>query len=120
MRRFINSISAVLGFLMIGVTLAVGWYQAIQIIDFAPAGFGSGGDKWCRTDTSNLCTVWPDRFSTIAFGVIVPVILGPFILVFFNTMKNPWSYKRQLIVWLSIMIASFSVYLSGLILYAIA
>jgi len=119
MRKIINILSAILSFVMVGVTLAVGWYQTVQIIDFLPGSYGLENDKWCRFDTSTLCTIYPDRLSMIAFGCIVPIILGPFILVFLNTVKRPWPLKKRLIVWFSIMAASFLVYLSGIILYAV-
>jgi hypothetical protein len=119
MRKVINIISAILSVIMIGVTLAVGWYQTLQIVDFLPGSYGLENDKWCKVDTSNLCTIWPDRFSMIAFGVIVPIAFGPFVLVFLNTMANPLPLKKRLLTWFSIMIVSILVYLSGIILYAV-
>lgn len=108
-----------LSVIMIGVTLAVGWYQTVQIIDFLPGSYGLENDKWCKIDTSNLCTIYLDRFSMIALGVIVPIVLGPFILVFLNTMKSPLPLKKRLLIWSSIMFVSVLVYLSGIILYAV-
>jgi|GEM_PF-2784721 len=119
MRKVFNVASAILSVIMIGVTLVVGWYQMVQIIDFLPGNFGLENDKWCKVDTSNLCTIYPDRFSMIALGVIVPVVLGPFVLVFLNTMKNPLPLKKGLLIWFSIMIVSVFVYLSGIILYTV-
>lgn len=119
LRRAVNGISAALSVLMIGITLVVGWYQAVQIIDFVPSDFNNRGDKWCQFDTSNLCAVWPDRLGLIAMGVIVPILLGPFVLIYMNTVRHPWPLKKRLIVWSSIVVASFLVYLSGLIIYAI-
>ena len=119
MRRALNISSAILSVVMIGITLAVGWYQTVQIIAFMSGSYGLENDKWCKIDTSNLCTIYPDRFSMVAFGVIVPIILGPFVLIFLNTMKNPMPLKKRLIVWFAIMAVSILIYLSGITLYAI-
>jgi len=119
-RKTINFLSAVLSVLLVGITLAVGWYQIAQIVDFMPNGHGY--KQICDlpiNKNSGQCTIWPDRFGMIAMGIVVPVTLSPFILIFLNTMKNPWLLKKRLVIWLSITAVSFMVYLSGITLYAI-
>lgn len=117
MRRILHILSGIICALLLLYLVGVGIYQAQQLIAFMPGGpEAHAGCKAVKVG-GNICTIYPDRFGTIAMGSIFPLILSPFILVFLQTRKVSPSAKRTVLIHASVLFGIVVVHFSGLVIY---
>lgn len=121
MRRFLHYSSAFVCAILLIYTVGLGVYQAQELAAFVP----NASEHWqnyCRPGSdaaiySGMCSEYNDRFWSIAFGAIVPLILFPAIPVFLATRKVPPSGKRTALISVLALAIMLVVPLSGIGLY---
>lgn len=120
MLKTINAICGLFALLMVCATVAVAWYQVEQIMRYWPVrGEYAVACGMVEDPASDICTDWEHRFSMVAAGALVPFLFGPFILVYLNTVRKPASVRGSLAVWTIIMLSMFTVFFSGIVIYAL-
>lgn len=106
--------------LLVIYLIGIGLYQSVQIIEFLP-NWRDGLTPNCPPDyLGNLCSIWPDRFGSIAFGIVVSLLLSPAVLVYMATLPKKLSAGKIILIYLISLLIISIVHFSGYILYITA